>query len=236
VDDLETTTDDSTAGDDGAGAAAPPPAAAADLSPDAVRNTPEYRVLAKQNRELARQAGAAKREAEQARIAAEQARQAAEAQRQADLEAELVGILGDDATVATFNEISELGRTDPAAAARRIAELVAAGRAQSVTEGDQPAAPPAPAPQGGTTVDTPPAPPRGVGADAALSQRTRTLNDEETALADELEARFTKTAERVQNPETRNRTTWRERTDALIGFVAGGILRERVRQRTNNNS
>lgn len=204
--------------------AAPPPPES--LAPEAVRKTPEYKVLERQNRELARQAGAAKREAEQARAAAEQARIAAEATRQADLEAELEGILGEDG-VEVFNEISELSQTDPTAAARRIAELVAQSRAQSA--GPQSPAPGAAAPPEEGTVPpatpaTPP-PPRGVGADVPLGAPPTTQQENWDEIANGLEARFNTTVERVQDPQTRNRTSFRERADAMLAYVGSALIR-----------
>jgi hypothetical protein len=197
------------------------------LSAEAVRNSPEYKVLASQNRVLARQAGQASRIAEKARTDAEQARQAAEAQQQADLEAEISTILGDDAAVAAFNEIAELTESNPRAAARRMAELVALSRAQSPTTGEPTDPPPAP-PAGGTVPPQVPAPPRGVGADAPLGQPPR-AEDDHLAIANELESNYQGIVDRVQDPTTRRRVTMKDRAAGFIGYVGAAVLRAGAR-------
>lgn len=208
---------------------ADPPAAAAPiaLSAEAVRNSPEFQELARQNRTLARQAGQATRQAEQARLEAERARQAAEAQQQADLEAEISSILGDEAAVAAYNEIAELSTSDPKAAARRMAELVARSRAQSAAAGEPAAPPPAPAPGDGP-VTQPPAPPRGVGADAPLGQPPRT-EDDHLQIASELERKYSSIVDRVQDPLTRRRVTMRDRAEGFIGYIGAAVLRAGAR-------
>src|SRR4051812_43309710 len=69
-----------------------------DLSavPAAVRNSPEYQALMRQNRTLARQNGTLTRANNAARTEAETARLAAEAQQQAVLDAEITAALGPD--------------------------------------------------------------------------------------------------------------------------------------------
>lgn len=209
----------------------PPPAPPSIGAPssEAVRNSPEYREIARQNRLLARQAGTNAREAAAARTVAEQARLAAEAQQQADLEDEISGILGDEAAVAAFNEIAELTTSDPRAAAKKMAELVALSvRAQSTPQGE-PTDPP-PAPPAGGTVTTPP-PPRGVGADAPLGQPPRT-EDDHLAIAGELESKYNGIAERVQDPQTRRRVTMRDRAEGFIAYVGAAALRAGKRPST----
>jgi len=204
----------------------PPPAAPPGApSPDAIRNSPEFKALAAQNRTLARQAGQATRQAEQARTAAEQARQVAEAQEQADLEGEIATILGDEAAVAAFNEIAELTTSDPRAAAKRMAELVALSRVQNAAPGEPTV--PSPAPPAGGTVTTPP-PPRGVGADAPLGQPPRT-EDDHLAIASELDKKYQNVVDRVQDPTTRRRVTMRDRAEGFIGYVGAAVLRAGAR-------
>lgn len=196
---------------------------------EAVRNSPEFKVLERQNRELARQAGRAAREANEARAAAETARQAAEAQQQADLEQELMATLGEDG-IAEYNEIVELTQSDPRAAARRMAQLVASSRAQSSGAPAEPPTTPATEPEGGATVPpTTPPPPRGVGADASLSQPPRTEGDDYEAIAADLDRTYQGVVERVQNPETRARTTMKDRAQGFIAYVGSSVLRAGAR-------
>jgi hypothetical protein len=207
-------------------AAGDPAALTGGLSPDAIRSSPEYKELQRQNRELSRQAGAATREASTARAAAEVARQAAEAQQQADLEAELVTALGEDG-LAAYNEIAELSTTDPRAAARKMAALIAQARAQSQPVGGAPpTAPASPAPTvpvEGNVPSTAPPTPRGVAADAPLAPVA--LPDEYAQVAADLEARYAATVERVQDPTTRNRVTMKDRANAMIAYIGAAVLK-----------
>lgn len=209
---------------------APPVVEPGAPSPDAIRNSPEYKEALRQNRLLARQAAEAKRAEQQARLAAEQARQAAEAQQQADLEAELESTLGADG-VAAYNEIAELSQSDPVAAARKLAQLMASARGQTPAAGAPTAPPPAPAPEAPPVAT--PAPPRGLGADAPLGQPpAANQRDPYDVMADELEARFNAAVERNQDPSRRNRMTMRDRADAVISYVGSALLRGGARPRS----
>lgn len=207
-----------------------PPAPAPALTPEAIRSSPEFKVLELQNRTLARQAGAAAREAEKARAEAERQRQAAEAQQQADLEAELATTLGEDG-LAIYNEIAELSQSDPRAAAKQLAQLVAQARAQSSASPEVPAAPPATEQEGQVPPTTPP-PPRGFGADASLSQPPRTEGDDYEAIAADLDKRYDDVVTRVQDPDLRNRVTMKDRAAGMISYVAASVLRGGARPST----
>lgn len=203
--------------------------AIAALTPDAVHNSPEFKALAEQNRRLARQAGTNQRAADQARAAVEKARQAAEAQSQADLEGEIATILGEEG-IALYNEFADLSQTDPRAAARRLAEIMAT-RAQSSGPADPPApAQPATTPQEGTV----PAQtfPRGVDAGAPLAPGP--APDPTVALVTELDATYAAVVERNNNPATRNRVTMKERAAGMIAYVASAYIKGGARPRAGS--
>lgn len=208
---------------------AAPDIAKASLSPEAVRNSPEFREIERQNRELARQQGAAIRERDRARQEAERQRQAAEAKRAADLQAELSAQLGEEG-VTLYNRLIELSQSDPDAAAKELAKLISS---QAQSPAGEPASPePTQAtaqPQEGNAVETPPAPPRGVTADAPLSQASRNETDEWNKLADNLDANFEQVVKRVQDPNTRNRTTMKDRAGGMIAYVAARLIRQGAR-------
>jgi len=215
-------TDDPPAGD-------APPAPAGALPPEAIRNSPEYKELARQNRQLARQAGAATRAEQMARAETERQRAAAEAQEQADFETEIAATLGEDG-VAAYSEIAELTASNPRAAARKLAELIAQVRAQSSTPANGGEAPPAPAPEGGAPVPpagTPP-PPRGLGADAPLGQPPA-VQDPTAQIITDLEKQYSDVADRVADPTTRRRVTMRDRAGAFIGYVGAAYLKAGAR-------
>jgi hypothetical protein len=196
-----------------------PAGASGALSPDAVRNSPEYKELARQNRALARQAGTASAAEQRARSEAERVRAAAEAESEAALALELQTSLGEDG-VAAFNEIAELSATDPRAAARKMAALIAEARAQNPAAGAATSGQPAPAPEG----NVPPAPtPRGMDAGAPLVPPATT--DPDLATADALEARYAAVVARNTNPATRNRVTMKERAEGLISYLGASVLR-----------
>jgi hypothetical protein len=215
-------TDDPPAGNE-------PPAPAGALPPEAIRNSPEYKELARQNRQLARQAGVATRAEQSARAAAERQKAAAEAQEQADFEAEIAATLGEDG-VAAYSEIAELTASNPRAAARKLAELIAQARAQSPAPANGGEAPPAPGPEGGAPVPpagTPP-PPRGLGADAPLGQPPA-AQDPTAQIVAELEKQYGDVVERVADPATRRRVTMRDRAGAFISYLGASYLKSGAR-------
>lgn len=191
------------------------------LTSDAVRNSPEYKELARQNRLLARQAGSATREAETARGAAERARAAAEAESQADLERELMESLGEDG-VAAYNEIAELSQTDPRAAARRMAALLKS-RGQTPADviaaaTEQPAET-----EEGNLAPAVPQPPRGVDAGAPLSQGVAV--DPNVAIAADLEKTYSDVVARNQDPRLRTRVTMKDRANGLIAYLGAAYIK-----------
>jgi hypothetical protein len=191
-------------------------------TPENVRNSPEFQAVEKKLRTTARQLGRSQAAEARARTAAETARQTAEVERQAALEAQLVDILGADG-IATYQEIADLGATDPVAAARRFAELMAKG-AQSAGQGaPDPNAPPAP-PAGGAPVpaQTPPPPSGGVDGNAPL---ITAQGEDIAALTATLDKQFNDVVERNQNTTTRNRVTMRERAGAMIGFLGSAYVK-----------
>lgn len=139
-----------------------------------------------------------------------------------------MSILGDEAGVAAYQEIAELTASDPRAAAKRMAELIAQARVQNPAAPATPPAPPAPAAGEGTVPNQPPAPPRGVGADAPLGQPPRTEDDHLT-IAAELESTYQSVVNRVQDPQTRRRVTMKDRAGAFIGYVGAAVLRAGAR-------
>jgi len=200
---------------------APPPSAA-----DAIRNSPEYKELLKQNRALAREAGSAKAAEQRARAEAEAARQAAEAQQQSALEQEISAVLGDEG-VAAWSRIAELSETDQVAAARAFKELMQSARAQSAvtaavegtTETDEPT------PAGGTVAQTTPTPPlagRSVDAGTPLQP---TMPPETDRLIAEAEARYASVVERNQDFTKRGRLTMRDRAEGAISYLAAAYLK-----------
>lgn len=202
-----------------------PPAAnpALSLTPEAIRNSPEFRALASENRKLARQKGDAEKAAAAARTAAEEARQAAEAQQQAALETDIMAALGEDG-VAVWGELADLSVSDPRAAARRFAEVMANARVQSPAPAD-PAAGGDDAAAGGEGVpaQTPPPPSRGVDGGQPIGQAAS--GQDPQAIIAELEKGFVDVVDRVQDPITRNRVTMRDRAGAMMNFLAASYLK-----------
>lgn len=214
----------------GAEGAATPASPSLAQPPASIRNSPEYRAMAAENRKLRRQAGEAQRAAAAAREQAEQERQAAEAREQAALEADLLTTLGEDGT-AVWAEIAELSATDQRAAARRFAELIQQGRAQSAPPADGEGAP-APADAGGTQVpaNTPPPPPR-AGADGGAPLNAQPVDTTEDVIAS-LQANFDEVIKQVQTPSLRNRVTERIRSGAMINYLLGSYLKAGATPRT----
>lgn len=208
-------------------------AATTSLTPEQIRNSPEFRALEEQNRLLARQAGSARADLERQRQASEAERQAAEAQRQADQSAAISAMLGPDG-VAAWTELAELSQTDQVAAARRFQELVnRTNSGQTAASGAAPAATTEQPPAGGTeeqvagqastTPGTPPPPPTGVSGAAPLSPATSEVDVD--ALVAGLTDTYAKTVERVQNPVTRNRVTMRQRGDAFMAYLGAAYVK-----------
>jgi hypothetical protein len=194
------------------------------LPADAVRNSPEYQELARQNRALARQLGTANRSVADARAEAERARQAAEAERATALESEVRSVLGDDG-VAAWSEIAELSATDQVAAAKRFAELMRSAQSRQAEVSVE-------AQEAQTTAQEAPRvttqqPSRSVDASVPLSQGTAQPDDAE--LIESMDRTFAETAARVQDPTTRNRTTERIRSGAIMSYLAARYLQAGAR-------
>lgn len=204
-----------------------PALGATGLTPEHVRNTPEYRELARQNRILARKAGEAERQAATARQTAEQVAQAAEAERVAAQEQRVREILGDDG-VAMWDQFAELSTTDPVKAAELLAEF-AKGKAQS-----QPPAAASPTPAaGGTQVPAQQPqqqPPASTGLSRSVGDAPLAGAPDDTAQVIEgLEKRYQDVVERNQNASTRNRVTMKDRAGALISYVGAAYLKAGAR-------
>jgi hypothetical protein len=194
------------------------PAAPASIaaSPEAVRNSPEYRALRNKLRTESRNKG----RIEQQLVAEREARAAAEADRMGEQENEIRELLGDDG-VEAWNRISDLSVSDPLGAAREMRRF-----AETLAQSQPPAAPApagAPPPDEGAAVSTrTPLPPvRGVGAGVPLGQSG---NDNSwAAIKADAEARFGELVEMNQNPTTRNRVTMRHRAEGVITYLAGAL-------------
>lgn len=202
---------------------------AAAPTPEQIRNSPEFRELARQNQLLATAGGRNAREASTARAEAERQRLAAEAKQQQDLEASVVAILGEDG-LAAYNEITQLSQSDPGAAALKLAELVAQARGQTPPAVQPGAAPAAPVAPGGIV---PPAPsaPRGLSADAPLGQLPVAV-DEYTQVADELDSTYNDVVKRVQDPQLRRRVTTADRAKGMISYLGASLIRGGARPRS----
>lgn len=199
-----------------------PPAPSTSLSADDVRNSPEYRTLAKENRKLARDKGTADKLAIEAREEAETARLAAEATQLAALEAELGELAGDEG-IALWNELSELSASDPRAAARRLGEIIAA-RAKNPDDKVDPPTDDKLVPAGGTVpASTPPPPSRGVDGSTPLGAAV--TGEDQAAIIAGLEKTYSDVVERNLDPLTRNRVTGRDRAAAFIAYLGGSLLK-----------
>lgn len=187
-----------------------------------IRNSPEYKALARQNRKLARDLGTANLTASAARTAAEEARLAAEATQQAALDAELTATLGEEG-IAFWAEFAELSQTDPVAAAKRLTEFrsSAAPVQSGATDGDSAANDPAAGEGGNVPAQTPPPPSRGVDGGAPLNPGQ---GDDSKAVVEALTKTYTDTVARVQDPVTRNRVTMKDRAGAFISFLGAAYV------------
>lgn len=204
--------------------AAPPPPSLT-LTPDMVRNSPEFRALAEQNRTLARQKGDAEAAAAAARQAAEEARQAAEAQQRQALDSQLRQTLGEEG-LAFWSEFAELSSTDPVAAAQKLAEFRSSGvQSPPPATGEQGQ----PQPAGGTAVPAqgtgaPPPATSGLHADSPLGSIPPQDSDEAVIRA--FDQKIEDITKRNLDPTTRNRVTERERTDGIMALFAKGVVTE----------
>lgn len=202
------------------------------LPPDSIRNSPEYREVLRQNRALAREAGQAKARENEARAELERSRQAAEAERAAMVNRQVADILGAEG-VNAWNEIAELSATDPVEAAKRIAALAAAQAQSKQSE------PPAPASETAkpTEEEVETKVPEQQQPAAAAASRSVTADSPLTApdqndpqrIIEALEKQFQATAERNQNPATRNRVTMKERAGAMISYLGAAYLKAGAR-------
>lgn len=195
-----------------------PPAAPASIaaSPEAVRNSPEFRALRLKLRTESRERG----RIEQQLASEREARAAAEADRMAEQESEIREVLGDDG-VDAWNRISELSVSDPLAAAREMRRF-AEGLAQSRTpEAPLPASVPTEREGAAVPVRTPLPPSRGVGAGVPLGQQGG--DNSWAAIKTDAETRFGELVEKNQNPQTRNRMTMRDRAEGVITYLAGAV-------------
>jgi hypothetical protein len=207
---------------------APAAPASVAASPEAVRNSPEFRALRSKLRNEARERG----RIEQQLAAEREARAAAEADRMAEQEAEIRDVLGDDG-VDAWNRISELSVSDPLAAAREMRRF-----AETLAQSQPPEAPPpasAPPPEEGNaavSTRTPLPPVRGVGAGAPLGQSGS--DNSWAAIKNDAEARFGELVEKNQNPATRNRMTMRDRAEGVITYLAGSIAGHMIDREARN--
>lgn len=204
------------------------------MTSDAVRNSPEFQALAKQNRLLARQKGTAEAAAVAARSEAETARQAAEAERNAALVQQLTATLGADG-IAAYNEIAELSATDPVAAAVRLAEFAKAGAGQT-PPAQAPGATVTPAAQAGegtvanaAQAQTPPPPSQG--ADGGQPLGMASTGEDQNAIIASLEKTYSDVVVRNQNFATRNRVTMKDRAAAMIAYVGAAYLKAGAKPR-----
>lgn len=189
-------------------------------APESVRNTPEYRALAQRARASAREAGSARAREARAREDAEALRLAAEAQQQADVEAR-IGALP-EAARAAYQELVDLGQTDPVAAARRLGELMTTS-AQSAGQEQPGEGTTDTAPEGATVPAPAPRPMSGgVDGNASLSQQSQ---DDPETIATRLDKVYNDAVERNQNGLTRNRVTMKERAAGMIAYLGAAYTR-----------
>lgn len=217
-------------GDANASPAGNPPAAPAitSLTPDAVRQSPEYRAQQAAARTAAREQGRLATENARLREEAETARTAAEAQARESQLAGVRSVLGDEG-VALYDEIAELSATDPVGAANKIRELglkLAQTQQQQPPAGSEPA--PGDQPAGGTTVppqgQAPFPPPGGVSASAPVGQPA--VDNSWETIGKEAEQRYQDVVATVQGPLSgRNRVTGRMRTAAVMDFLVSSVAK-----------
>lgn len=186
-------------------------------TPADIRNSPEFQALAAQSRANARKAGTATRNEQRARGEAERLRQAAEAERQAAIDAQ-IGALPESA-VAAYQELAELGQSDPVAAAARFSEMLANAQSAPATEAGE--APTTPATE--ATVPDGAPPPMSAGADGNVPLSTPATDGIADLRAD-LDRQYAEVVAKNQDPVTRNRTTMRDRARGFIAYLASGYL------------
>lgn len=200
-------------------------------APEAVRNTPEYQAVLRQNRDLARKLGTEKKRAEEARLAAEQIRLAAEAEREAARAAQVRDVLGDDG-LAAYSELADLTATDPLAGAKAFRELLdramqsgAATRQSTATQVQQTATANATS-EAHTVPETPAAPPPpSSGIDVSAPLGAATSGEDFDTLVTDLESDVGKVIEQNQNPMARNRVTEAIRREALMKYLGAAYIK-----------
>ena len=218
--DPNSTDTDETPEQDGAPASTP----SLTLSPDAVRNSPEYRALARQAREDARARGRAEAEAARVRTEAAEQLQAAEAQRQQAIADQIEEVLGADG-VDEFNDLAELSATDPVAAARKFQSLITRYAQSGGNVGDLDKAVSGDANAGGTNV-TDQAPPQvpnlRADGDVPLGQAP-VQGDDWEGISKDAAQRYAAVVERNQDPLLRSRVTDRERAGGFMAWIEASI-------------
>lgn len=197
------------------------------LTPDAVRNSPEYKALQRRLREEARARGRLENELGTVRTQSAEALQAAEAQRQQAIADQIATVLGEDG-VDAFNEIADLSASDPVAAARRFRELASTyaqsgGDTAALADAVQTSAGEGAPVTGQQQQTPPPVPGQTISGDAPLGQSSTGI-DWDGIITDE-SARYAKVVERNQDPITRARVTDRERGDGLMAWLAASYIK-----------
>lgn len=203
----------------------PPGDGGTGLQPDAIRQSPEYQELQRQNRELARQAGTLRAEHERFRREEEARRQAAEAQQVREMQQQMQDALGD--RTADFADFAQLLQDDPVEAARRFARL---GTAQSVPPPTPPEGEPAGQQGEGGPVGQEPQSPRvptpggmSVGA-APIGQPSQQQARDQRV--EELTGQYQSVVDQNQNLQTRTRVTQRMRDIAMGAFLRRGYIQQ----------
>lgn len=208
-------------GDDGA--KPPTPAAATRITAADVRKTPEYREQRRVAKTARDAAAAAQAEAEEARAEVERLRSEGETAAAQALDSQIRSTLSDD-QITAYNELQTLSASDPVAAARRFAELLASGQTPPAA-GDQTGQE---STDGGATV-TGQQTQLGQGADhlegaAPLGGASSNATDWDSIATAE-EAKYAAIVERNRNGNTRNRVTMKERAEGFMSYIASGYAK-----------
>lgn len=192
------------------------------LTPEAVRNSPEFRALQRELRQEVRRRGQLERDMARDR----ETRAAAEAATLAQQEQQIRDRLGEDG-LAVWNELAELSASNPVAAADRLAELMAQTQQPqaNLTTPTPPANPdeegePVTTPTG---AGTPPPMPSGVAATAPLAPTEGTSGWD--TIIESSQREFDEIVERNQNPLTRNRVTMRDRGRGMMAYLLGSYAK-----------